>query len=137
MPKIDLEYGGVDDTSYPIIHLDLDDHEPTIEEVDVLFDAIGEMYANSKGKFVVVADASRIGWVGSQIRIHTAKRSRGHHEEYIDRMVASIAIVPNLLTRTMMKGIDVASPPLVKRHPVASMEEALKLAEKLLAQAGA
>jgi hypothetical protein len=96
-----------------LIRFILTSEEPTmdqLEEQGVLFQQVMD---NLNGKFVFIFDATQGKWLYGENRIRWALIIKDLEQKYADRYVRNYLIIPNLMIRMMLTGLNLVLNPTV------------------------
>lgn len=126
-------YAVVDGSQYPIIHISIKKLEPTKELMNQMFDEIEAICDSHEGPFIVIGENSNGStWMSVEVRKEMAQRFQHFIEKNRERFLVSIFVLPNIVTRMILKGVNL----FIKVHNtqfiVNNMEEARKKASEIL-----
>ena len=77
-----------------------------------------------KGDFVLLFDATHGKWMSSEARIAFGNGAKAFEQKYIDRHLCSYLIIPNIVIKTMLQGINLILRPKVPQIIFKTREQA-------------
>ncbi|MGD1848934.1 MAG: hypothetical protein ACFB10_26375 [Salibacteraceae bacterium] len=110
--------------------------EVTLEDVREYCKLQDEIFESMEGKFVFVFDATVGKWVSGDIRIEWGKRNKITEAKFKDRYVRAYLIIPSMVMKMILKGINMVSNPTVPQSIYKTIDEGLAAAEKEVASWG-
>ncbi len=123
----------IDKSKFPIVVIGVSPRQPNLEEVDIWFDDMEELFDNSKGPIITITDNTNgMTWLDSNIRIAIGKRAEQFNQKYIDRNIANFLVINSLMARMMLKAVNVLIKNQETQIVVESIDEAMNQANEIL-----
>lgn len=132
---IPQKYAIIDDSSYPVIHINLQKVSPTMEHIDLLFKDLIEVCENHEGRIIpMFVNKTGGNAVNIEVQEYLAFRLENFELQYKGRITAYIIVLPNTLSKLAAKGVSAFYQVNAPKHLFPSEEASIPLIEKLLGE---
>lgn len=106
--------------------------EMTLESAKIYYDDLTEMADDFEGEFVIISDGTKSKWLKAEVRTAIGNYLKKYEKEQWGRYKQSIIVVPNVIVRTMLAGINLVSKPKVPQAVFTNMDDAMKAAQNAM-----
>ena len=126
-------YFTFDKSQFPIVIIKLNPIEPTVDDINEMFDAMEDVFSTTTGPVITITDNTNgINWLSSSMRIAIGKRVEALNNKYHTRNLAAVLVFTSPMARIMLKGVNLVVKNQTPQHIVKDMDEAINTSRKLL-----
>lgn len=132
-----MDFADIDQSKLPIIIFKINPINSTIAQYEEYLQVQKEIMVQAvaeKKRLVIVFDFTHLKFLSSEMRIKRGNFLKDNNDLIKKTLEVTIMVTPNIVSRTMLQGVMLVFKPSVPTPVVASMREAMKLAEETAAQ---
>ncbi len=104
--------------------------QPTKEDILEYEQAVIELLTEAGHQLVMIYDASATEWASLETRTTFGQVVKDLDLKFQHQVPASHIIVPNTMTKLILKGINIVAKPIIKQNIYNSKKDALQAAEE-------
>lgn len=120
----EVEFGILDYSNEKCIKFTVKKGEPSLEDIEEYFGVLHEVLDSIQGNFVFVFDATAGKWVDNKVRIAMGKKGVEFEKKYAERFKKNYLVIPNMILKTMLRGVNLVNKPKVEQLLFSKLGEA-------------
>jgi hypothetical protein len=131
MPRSkEIEKGIFEFVKPEILVFTLTKPQPTKEDILEYEQAVIELLTTAGHQLVMVYDASATEWASFETRATFGQVVKDLDLKFQHQVPASHIVVPNTMTKLILKGINIIAKPIIKQNIYNSKKDAMRAAEE-------
>ena len=120
---------------FPVIAIEV--HNPTIDDIDEVFNAIARVLEKRPGPYIAFADLVGLtSMPDAKIRQRVAERRAVHHQKYSPRILAVVNVVDSSLVRGTLTAINWLRPVTATHHYIATRKDGMRVCMQCIEESG-